>query len=241
MRNDRRRRIAAIPVDHHLDAVGGQHLEGAHEGRLGQRVGVHPHEERTVDPVRLAIRADGLRDGQNVRLVEGALERRAAVPRRPERDALGRDGRIGVLRVVRGHQSRDVDQHRGWSRRSGKRTDLHHLGTNTLQQALIAAGVRSPSTSLRRALTRRLPRGFARSLPWRHLPALFTRLAQPDRDRLLAALDRPARSALERALLFPAHRRFHTLRRRLSVLRHVCTSACACSLVQMQSLCTRAG
>ena len=31
VRDDRRRRVAAIPVDHHLDAVGGQHLEGARQ------------------------------------------------------------------------------------------------------------------------------------------------------------------------------------------------------------------
>jgi len=96
------------------------------KGRLRQRVGVHPHEERTLDPVRLPIQANGLRDRKNVRLIEGARERRTAVSRRSECDTFRRDTVIRVLRVVRGHQPRDVDQQRGWSWRSSKRADLHH-------------------------------------------------------------------------------------------------------------------
>ena len=162
VRDDRRRRVAAIPVDHHLDAVGGQHLEGAHKGRLGQRVGVHPHEERTVDPVRLAIRANGLRDGQNVRFVEGALERRAAVPGRPERDALRRDGGIGMLRVVRRHQSRDVDQHRGWRRLAGKRTDLRHPSTTST----LMGRPRHPTSRIGALLSATFPSSTMRDTPW---------------------------------------------------------------------------
>ena len=128
VRNDGCGRVAATLVDHHLDAVGGQHLESGDEGRLRQCVRVHPHEERTVNPLCLAIQANGLRDGQDVRLVETAFERRAAVSRRPERDALRRDGGVGMLGVVCGHQSRDVDQHRGRRRLARKRTDVDHLG-----------------------------------------------------------------------------------------------------------------
>ena len=126
VRDDRGRGIAAILVDHHLDAVGGQHLERAGKRRLRQRMGVHPQEQRPVDPVRLAIAADRLGDRQNVRLVEGALERRAAMPRRAEGDAFRGDSRVGLLRVVRGHQPRDVDQHRSGRRSSSERTDLNH-------------------------------------------------------------------------------------------------------------------
>ena len=49
--------------------------ESGDKGRLGQRVRVHSHEERTRDLVRLAIQTDGLCDGENVPLVEGARER----------------------------------------------------------------------------------------------------------------------------------------------------------------------
>ena len=47
MRDDRRRRVAAVLVDHDLDAVGGKHLDRARQRRLGQRVGVDADEQRT--------------------------------------------------------------------------------------------------------------------------------------------------------------------------------------------------
>ena len=50
---DRRRRVAAGGVDHHLDAVGGQHLERAREGGLGERVRVDADEQRPVDALPL--------------------------------------------------------------------------------------------------------------------------------------------------------------------------------------------
>ena len=126
VRDDRRGRIAAIAIDHHLDAVGGEHLQGAHKSRLGQRMGVHAHEQRAVDAVSQAIRANGLRDGQDVRFVEGAFERRATVSRRPERHTLRRDCRIRLIRVVRGHQPRNVHQQRGRRRLSSQRTERFH-------------------------------------------------------------------------------------------------------------------
>ena len=123
--DDGGRGVAVIAVDHDLDAVGGEYLESADKGRLGQRVRVHSHEQRTGDLVRLAIQADRLRDSENVRLVEGARERRTAVSGRPEGDSFSDDGRVWLIRVVRGHQLRDVDQHRGGSRLAGERTDAH--------------------------------------------------------------------------------------------------------------------
>jgi len=114
-------------IHYHVDTVGGQHLDGARKGRLGQRVGVHSDEERTVNLMRVAIRADGLRDGQNMCLVEGALEGRAAVSRRSEHDAR-RDVLIGMLRVVHRHQPRHVDQQRRRRRLSGEGTPRRHQG-----------------------------------------------------------------------------------------------------------------
>ena len=83
-----RRRVAVVGVDHHVHAVGGQHLEDRAEGRLGQRVGVAAEEQRAVDALRRAVVADGLADRQDVRLVERARRSRAAVARGAERDAL---------------------------------------------------------------------------------------------------------------------------------------------------------
>src|SRR5579864_335720 len=86
---------------------------------------VHPDEERTVDVVRLAIEANCLRDGHDMRFVEGELESGASMTRGPERDALRGDRRIGPLRIVRGYQSRNVYQHRGRSRLTSQGTYFH--------------------------------------------------------------------------------------------------------------------
>ncbi len=95
--NDGGRRVAAGGVHPDLHAVFREHLERAREGRLRQRVGVDPEEERPVDPLPLPVEADRLRDGEDVRLVERVVERRAAVPRRAECDALRRHRRIRLL------------------------------------------------------------------------------------------------------------------------------------------------
>ena len=47
--------------------------------------------ERAVDPLRRAVLADRLRDGQDVRLGERAVERRAAVAAGAEAHELRRD------------------------------------------------------------------------------------------------------------------------------------------------------
>ena len=49
MRDHRRRRVAVMLVDHHLDAVGREHFERARQRRLGQRMGVDADEQRSVD------------------------------------------------------------------------------------------------------------------------------------------------------------------------------------------------
>src|SRR6185503_9026038 len=63
---------------------------------------------------------------------------------------------------------------------------------------------------------------FALGRP-RNLGAFLPRLAQPDRDRLLATLDRgPAPPALQRPVLLLMHRALDRLLRGLSVSRHEC-------------------
>src|SRR5262245_43114856 len=73
-------------------------------------------------------------------------------------------------------------------------------------------GAAQSSTLLRGALAPGLRR--------RHLAALGARLAQADRDRLLAARYPGARTAPERALLLAMHRRLHSFGCSLSVLCH---------------------
>ena len=79
MRDRWRRRIAAIVRDHCFDAVLRQHFECGNEGRLRQRVRVHTQEQRAVDALPFAVNADRLRHGKDMRLIERALERRAAM------------------------------------------------------------------------------------------------------------------------------------------------------------------
>ena len=88
MRDDRRRRITIALVDHHLDAVGREHLERARKRRLRQRMGVDADEQRAVDAARLAMIAQRLADRQDMRLVESVVERGAAMPRGAERHPL---------------------------------------------------------------------------------------------------------------------------------------------------------
>jgi len=66
--------FAAAGVDTRLDAVGRQHFQRRDERRLGQRVGVHAHEQRAVDAFPAAVIADRLGGGEDVPLVEAALE-----------------------------------------------------------------------------------------------------------------------------------------------------------------------
>jgi hypothetical protein len=85
-------------VDDGVDAVGGEHFEGSDEGRLGESVGILREEERAGGLLRRAVLDDGLRNGEDVRVVEAAVERGAAMPGGAEADALG--GVLGV-RMVR--------------------------------------------------------------------------------------------------------------------------------------------
>ncbi len=88
-------------------------------------VRVDAEEQRAVDALLRAVAADGLRDGEDVPLVEAVQERGAAVTRGAERDLLRRDGRIGHPGVVGADEPGHVHQHRGRSRLAGQGADLH--------------------------------------------------------------------------------------------------------------------
>ena len=112
LRDHGRRGDVVVVVDHDLDAVGREHLQRAHPGRLRQGVSVPAKEERAVDPMCPAVETDRLDDRQDVRLVEARLERRAPVPGGPEGYALRRHRGIRPLRGVRGDEPRYVNQER---------------------------------------------------------------------------------------------------------------------------------
>src|SRR5205085_7655069 len=70
---------------------------------------------------------DRLRDREDVRFVERMPQRRAAVPRSAESYALRRLARIGLERIVRGNEARNVDEDASRSRFSGKWMKTHPL------------------------------------------------------------------------------------------------------------------
>ena len=67
-------------------------------------------KQRAIDSVRAAVIADRLGDGQNVRLGESMVERRAPVPAGAEGHALPRIARIGPVIVICPFERRDIDQ-----------------------------------------------------------------------------------------------------------------------------------
>ena len=86
---------------------------------------IDAEEQRTVDLLLLAVQANRLADGQDVRFVERLVECGAAMPGGAERHPLRRHRRVGLSRVIGGDEFGDVDQHRGLRRLSRTRTDLH--------------------------------------------------------------------------------------------------------------------
>ncbi len=79
MGDDRRRRVALAVVDPDVHLVRREHLEGAGPGGVGERMGVGAEEERAGDGLLSPVVADGLGNGEDVGLVERAIERRAPV------------------------------------------------------------------------------------------------------------------------------------------------------------------
>ena len=110
MRDDRGRRVAVGGVHAHVDAVRDEDLQRGLEGGLGQGVGVAADEQRAIRTLLGAIAADRLGHRDDVRVVEGAVERRPAVAGRPEGDALRRVGRIRPDVVVRAEELVHVDE-----------------------------------------------------------------------------------------------------------------------------------
>src|SRR5712692_2899469 len=80
--------VTIVSIDHHVDAIRRQHLQSAGKSGLRKRVRIDADVERSIDALLLAIKANRLRDCENVRLVERVIERGAAVARSSKHDAL---------------------------------------------------------------------------------------------------------------------------------------------------------
>jgi hypothetical protein len=118
---------AESTLQHQLDPVGRQHLDRTPHRRLGKGVSIGTEEERPVDPLDRAVLGDRLGDREDVRLVERAQQRAAAVAGGAERDPLPRGLRVGAFGVVGGDQTRHIDQQLSGRRLTGERVDGHGL------------------------------------------------------------------------------------------------------------------
>lgn len=108
-----------------MNLIGGKHLQRGGEGGLGERMRIDAKEERSVDPLPLAILANGLRHRQNVPLIERAIERRSPMARRSKSDALFGNSWIGTVHEKGRNQPGNVHQI-GWLRGfARRRVDRH--------------------------------------------------------------------------------------------------------------------
>ena len=94
-------------------------------------MGIHAHEQRAVDTVLLAVETDSLGDCQNMRLVEGVIQRRTSVPGGSEGHALRRHGGIGAIDIVGCDKAWDVSQHPGLGGFTGIRTYFHDISSRS--------------------------------------------------------------------------------------------------------------
>src|ERR1700733_8700439 len=86
--------------DHYFNVVCRKYLQRTRQCRLGERVGIHPEEERPVDLLELPVITNRLSNRENVPLVEGSVIRRSTMAGGAEHDSLLRIARIGPQLVV---------------------------------------------------------------------------------------------------------------------------------------------
>src|SRR5699024_10613470 len=101
---------AATRVDARVHLGGGEDFEDGEERGLTQSVGVPAQEDRAADALVPAEVDDGRGDGRDVRLVEGAVEARAAVPRSAEAHGLGGHRGVGNEIVIGVEKRGDVHE-----------------------------------------------------------------------------------------------------------------------------------
>src|SRR5699024_863617 len=101
---------AVTLVDERVHLGGGEDFEDGEERGLTQSVGVPAQEDRAADALVPAEVDDGRGDGRDVRLVEGAVEARAAVPRSAEAHGLGGHRGVGNEIVIGVEKRGDVHE-----------------------------------------------------------------------------------------------------------------------------------
>src|SRR5262249_55064400 len=144
-------------------------------------------EQGAVDRLALAVEADRLRDGEDVVLVEGGVERGPAMPGGPEHHPLRGHGHIGPPLVIGVDEHGDVDEDRCGGGLSCERADLGHVsaayfttqGFASQMWDAYSAIVRSlenfPDPATLRMAFRAQPSGSAYSAPSRWLASRYDR------------------------------------------------------------------
>ncbi len=90
MGNHRRGREPIVALNAGFDAVGGQHFQSGALSGTGSSMRILAHEQRAIDTLVSSIFAEGLGNGEDVRLGECAVERRAAMATGAKTDELRR-------------------------------------------------------------------------------------------------------------------------------------------------------
>jgi len=111
VRDDRSGRDTVVWLDDGFHVIGSQDLESALLRGSGGGVGVFPHEKRAIDALGMAVLTDGLRDGENMRFGEGAVQRTAPVTAGAETDHLIRVAGVGATIKVVTLELCDIDEH----------------------------------------------------------------------------------------------------------------------------------
>ena len=111
VRNGWRGRVAVVRLNDSFNAVGREHFQGGTLRRTGNRMRVLAHIKGTIDTLLLAVLANCLRDGKDVRFGEAAILGRAAMATGAEGDHLRGIANVGLALVVFALQTRDIDQH----------------------------------------------------------------------------------------------------------------------------------
>src|SRR3546814_3872874 len=96
-------------------------------------MGDYAQVQRAVDMIFGAVIAYRLGNRQDMRFIEGGVQRRAPVAGGAESHALGRHAGVGPAGIVAGNQFWNIHQNRPGSRLSRKRSEEH---TSELQSLM---------------------------------------------------------------------------------------------------------
>ena len=115
------------PAVDHFHPVCCQHLQRRPLRWSRCRVRILSHVERSINPLRFPVIANRLRDRQDVRLGERAIERRATMPAGAEAYELIPIGKVRAAIVIRALELAWIDQQFFWSALARERRNRRRL------------------------------------------------------------------------------------------------------------------